>query len=178
MHVRIISLGTNWWAMHARNLDDPYCFRRCAAWFNSTGFKCGRRLHLNWIYPGQIRFNVTSGFDPDLHSRAIGKTFWCSGPNRFQGKNHLLVVRPAKSACPESYLVTLNNVEHGPIQFEKAGWKSQGVETISVSLRNTRYEAMLLMTAGSCVQSDWGRWQMSADGRRLELDEQIEGGLQ
>lgn len=121
MHVRIISLGTNWWAMHSRNLDDPYCFRRCAAWFNSTGFKCGRRLHLNWIYPGQIRFNVTSGFDPDFRLRAIGKTFWCSGPNRFQGKSHLLVVRPAKSACPESYLVTLNDVEHGPIQFEKRG---------------------------------------------------------
>ena len=28
MHVRIINFGTNWWAMHSRNLDDPFCFRR------------------------------------------------------------------------------------------------------------------------------------------------------
>ena len=178
MHVRIISLGTNWWAMHSRNLDDPYCFRRCVAWFNSTGFKCGRRLHLNWIFPGQIRFNVTSGFDPDFRSRAIGKTFWCSGPNRFQGKNHFLVVRPAKSARPGSYLVTLNNVENGPIEFGRSGWKSDGVDPISISVRHARYEAMLLMSAGSWIESEWGRWQMSADGRRLELDERMEGGLQ
>jgi hypothetical protein len=157
--------------MHSRNLDDPYCFRRRAAWFNSTGFKCGRRLHLNWIYPGQIRFNLTSGFDPDFRSRAFGKTFWCTGPCRHEGKIHLLVVRSAKSACPETYLVTLNDAEHGPIQFEKPGWKSQEIEAISISLRHSRYEAMLLMRAGSWVQSEWGRWQMNADGRQLVLDE-------
>jgi hypothetical protein len=101
--------------------------------------------------------------------RAVGKTFWCSGPNRHQGKIHLLVVRPAKSACPEMYLVTLNDAEHGPIRFGKPGWKTDGVEAISVSVRHTRYEAMLLMTAGSWIQSEWGRWRVSADGRRLEL---------
>ena len=178
MHVRIISFGTNWWAMHSPDLDDPYCFRRRAAWFNSAGFKCGHRLRLNWIYPGQIRFNLTSGFDPEFRLRAVGKTFWCSGPNRYQGKTHLLIVRPAKSACPEMYLVTLNDSEHGPIQFGKPGWKTDGVEAISVSVRDTRYEAMLLMTAGSWIQSAWGRWQVSADGRRLVLDERDERGLQ
>jgi len=177
MHVRIISLGTNWWAMHSRDLEDPYCFRRCAAWFNSTGFRCGRRLRLNWIYPGQIRFNLTSGFDPEFRLRAIGKTFWCSGPNRFQGRTHLLVVRPAKSACPEAYLVTLNDADHGPIQFGKPGWKSEDVEAISISLRHTRYEAMLLMTAEGWIQSEWGRWQLSVDGRRLVLSESEGGDL-
>jgi hypothetical protein len=177
MHIRIISLGTNWWAMHCRDLDDPYCFRRRAAWFNSTGFKCGHRLRLNWIYPGQIRFNLTSGFDPEFRLRTIGKTFWCSGPNRHQGKVHLLVVRPAKSACPEMYLVTLNNAEHGPIQFGKPGWKSHDVEAISISLRQTRYEAMLLMTAESWIQSKCGRWQLSVDGRRLVLSESEGGDL-
>jgi hypothetical protein len=111
MHVRIISLGTNWWTMHSRDLDDPYCFRRRAAWFNSTGLKCGQRLRLNWIYPGQLRFNLTSGFEPEFRLRAIGRTFWCSGPNRYQRKIHLLVVRPVKSASPEMYLVTLNDAE-------------------------------------------------------------------
>jgi hypothetical protein len=164
--------------MHSRDLDDPYCFRRRAAWFNSTGFMCGHRLCLNWMYPGQIRFNLTSGFDPEFRLCAIGKTFWCSGPNRYQGKNHLLVVRPAKLACPETYLVTLNDAEHGAIQFGKPGWKADGVEAISVSVRQIRYEAMLLITAGGWIQSEWGRWQLSADGRRLVLAEQVEGGRQ
>jgi hypothetical protein len=75
------------------------------------------------------------------------------------------------------YLVTLNDAEHGPIQFGKPGWKTDGVEAISVSVRHTRYEAMLLMTAGSSIQSEWGRWQMSADGRRIELAEGEEGDL-
>jgi hypothetical protein len=76
------------------------------------------------------------------------------------------------------YLVTLNDAEHGPIQFGKPGWKTDGVEAISVSVRHTRYEAMLLMSARSWIQSKWGRWQVSADGRRLVLDEQEERGLQ
>jgi hypothetical protein len=133
-------------------------------------------LRLNWIYPGQIRFNLTSGLSPEFQLRAIGKTFWCSGPNRYQGKTHLLVVRPAKSMNPETYLVTLNDAEHGPIQFGKQGWKTDGVEAISVSVRHTRYEAMLLMKSGGSVQSEWGRWQVSADGRRLEMDVRMEGG--
>lgn len=175
MHVRIISLGTNWWAMHSPDLSDSHCFRRRAAWFNSTGFKCGHRLRLNWIYPGHIRFNLSSGFDPDFQLRTIGKTFWCIGPNHYLGKAHLLVLRLAKSACPESYLVTLNDAEHGPIQFGKPGWKSHGVEAISVSLRGQRYEAMFLMAADSWIQGQWGRWQMSVDGRRFVLDEHEEG---
>jgi hypothetical protein len=76
------------------------------------------------------------------------------------------------------YLVTLNDAEHGPIRFGKLGWKTDGVEAISVSVHQTRYEAMLLMTAGSWIQSEWGRWQVSNDGRRLELDERMEGGRQ
>ena len=178
MHVRIIGFGSNWWSMHSRDLDDPDCFRRGATWFNSTGFMCGRRLRLCWIYPGQVRFNSTSSFDPDFRSRTIGKTFWCSGPNRYRGKVHLLVARPAKSMCPDAFLVTLNSAEHGPIRFEKQGWKSDGVEAISVSLRGQRYEAMLLIAVGGWVQSEWGRWQVSDDGRRLELADSEKGVLQ
>jgi hypothetical protein len=178
MHVRVISFGTNWWVMHSRNLDDSYCFGRNTAWFNSTGLMSGRRLRLCWIYPGQIRFNLTSGFDPEFKSRAMGKTFWCCGPNRFRGKTHLLFVRPAGSTCPDTHLVTLSSGEHGPIQFDKPGWKSRGVEPIAVSLRGRRYEAMMLITAGSWIQSDLGRWMISADGRRLVLSEGEKGVLE
>ena len=44
---------------HSRDLNDPFCFRRKAAWFNSAGLMCGRRLRMCWAFPGQIRFNLT-----------------------------------------------------------------------------------------------------------------------
>jgi hypothetical protein len=92
VRVRIIGLGTNWWAAHSRDLNDPFCFRRNAAWFNSAGLKYGRRLRMCWAFPGQIRFNLTSNFDPDRPLRSIGRTFECSGPNFFDGRIHLLFV--------------------------------------------------------------------------------------
>ena len=94
MYVRVISFGTNWWMMHPSNTDDPYCFRRRAAYFNAAALKSGRRLHHSAIYPGQIRFNTQSGFDPEFPSRAIGKTFLCSGPDQFAGTDATLLAMP------------------------------------------------------------------------------------
>jgi hypothetical protein len=57
------------------------CFRRRAAWFNSAGLKQGRRLRFCWVFPGQIRFNLTSGFNPEFPLRftAPGRTFCTDG---------------------------------------------------------------------------------------------------
>ena len=95
MHVRVISFGTNWWAMRSNDVDDPFCFRRKAAYFNAAGVMSGRRLHHSAIFPGQVRFNAKSGFDPEFPSRAVGKTFHCSAPRQFAGKMHLLFERRA-----------------------------------------------------------------------------------
>ena len=81
----------------------------------------GRRLHHSAIFPGQIRFNAKSGFDPEFPLRALGKTFLCSGPRQFAGKMHLLFERRAQEMTPDAYLVTLKSAEHGAIQFAKSG---------------------------------------------------------
>ena len=124
MRVRIIGLGTNWWAAHSRDLNDPFCFRRNAAWFNSAGLKYGRRLRMCWAFPGQIRFNLTSNFDPDRPLRSIGRTFECSGPNFFDGRIHLLFRLPANNNAPDRFLVTLNERTHGHISFATSAWRS------------------------------------------------------
>ena len=93
MYIRIVSFGTNWWAMNSHDTSDPYCFRRRAAWFNAAALMSGRRLHHSAIFPGQIRFNSKSGFDPEFPLRAIGKIFQCSPPRQFAGKMHLLFER-------------------------------------------------------------------------------------
>lgn len=169
MHVRVISFGSNWWAMHSSDMSDPYCFRRRAAYFNAAALMYGRRLRHSAIYPGQIRFNGNSGFNPEFPSRSIGRTFRCSGPTEYAGRIHFLFLELVRSATTDAYLVTLNSAEHGAIRFNKPGWKSPGVRPISVSLRGLRYEAMLLIGATDWVQSELGRWQISAEGNRLSL---------
>lgn len=169
MHIRIISFGSNWWSMHSRNTDDPYCFRRRAAYFNAAALLSGRRLHHCAVYPGQVRFNQSSGFHPEFPARAIGRTFVSPGPRSYNGKMHLLFTSLADKCSPDAYLMTVNSAEHGAVAFTKPGWKSQGAQPISVSLRADRFEAMLLLGISDWIESDMGRWQISADGRRLVL---------
>ena len=169
MRVRVISFGTNWWAMHSAEESDPYRFRRGAAYFNAAALMCGRRLHHSAVFSGQIRFNATSGFDPEFPRRAIGRTFLCSGPNQIAGKLHLLFERLAAKGSPEAYLATLNSTDHGVISFNRPGWKSPGVQPVSISLRCRRYEAMLLMGVADWISSDLGRWKVDAALNRLAL---------
>ncbi len=178
MYVRVVSFGTNWWTMNSRDTSDPLCFRRRAAWFNAAALMAGRRVHHSAIFPGQVRFNSRSGFDPEFPLRAVGKTFLCSGPRQFAGKMHLLFERRAAGTVPDGYLVTLKSAEHGAIQFAKPGWKSPGVRPISISLRGEKYEAMLLFGNGDWVESDLGRWQVDPSQCRIRLSVVREGALQ
>jgi hypothetical protein len=175
MHVRVISFGTNWWAMHSSNTSDPYCFKPRAAYFNAAALMCGGRLRHSAVYSGQIRFNAKSGFDPGFPSRAIGRTFLCSGPNQFDGRVHLLFVRSVASTKPDAYLVTLNSSDHGSVRFDRPGWRSSGVFPISISLRGPKYEAMVLVGVADWVQTDLGRWQIAPDRRHLALSNEAEG---
>jgi hypothetical protein len=177
MYVRVVSFGTNWWTMHSRDTNDPFCFRRRAASFNAAALMSGRRLRHCAIFPGQVRFNSKSGFDPEFPLRAIGKTFLCTGPCQFAGKMHLLFERRTTEMSADGYLVTLKSPEHGAIEFSKPGWKSAGVRPISISLRGEKYEAMLLFGAHDWVESDLGRWQVDQVRCRIWLNGASEGAL-
>jgi hypothetical protein len=177
MYIRVVSFGTNWWAMHPPDTSDPLCFRRKAAYFNAAALMSGRRLHHSAIFAGQIRFNSKSGFDPEFPLRAVGKTFLCSVPHQVEGKMHMLFKRPATDMTPDAYLVTLKSAEHGAIQFAKPGWKSAGVRPISISLLGQRYEAILLFGSGDWVESVIGRWQFDQEQCRIWLKEVGEGAL-
>lgn len=172
MRIRIVSLGTNWWSAHSPNVADPFCFRRAAAWFNSAGLKFGNRLRLCWVYPGHIRFNQTSGFNPQFPLRTLGKSFECSGPNRVDGRMHLLVARPStQESEPDRYLVTFAERLCGPIRFNRPNWKSDDVHLISASVRRDRYEVMALMDEHSWIESSVGIWSLSQDRSRLALSD-------
>ena len=104
MIVRILSCGVNWWAKHSKDLSDPLCFSRNSAYFNSTGLMFGRRLRHLFLYRGRIRFNRTSGFDPEFVERISGKTFHSPGPVSYNGSKSLLFDLPAKGQQPDAYL--------------------------------------------------------------------------
>jgi hypothetical protein len=175
MIVRILSCGVNWWAMHSRNLDDPYCFRRKPVYFNTTGLMYGRRLRDCQIYPGLLRFNRTSQFDPEFVERLPGKTFEAAPPTLYGGKVRVLFQFPATGQTPDAYLVTLHPETHGGIEFHRKCWKSPGLRTIAVSKQRDRYEAMLLMEPSDWVMTDRGRWEISPGLGRLELKPKEEG---
>ena len=177
MRVRIVSLGTNWWSAHQQDVTEPFCFRRNVAWFNSAGLKYGNRMRLCWAYPGQVRFNQSSGFNPEFPNRVLGRYYECDKPNRMHGRMHLLVTHslgPGEEA--DQYLVTFTEQMCGPIQFSCPGWKSDGVQLISVSVRRKRYEVIALLSAKDRIESSVGAWMLSKDGSRLVLSDSTSGG--
>lgn len=177
MRVRIVSLGSNWWSAHPRDVADPSCFRRSAAWFNSAGLKYGNRLRLCWVYPGQVRFNQSSGFNPEFPNRVLGRSFECCLPNRMHGRTHLLVTRSLnRTEEVDRSLVTLTEQKCGLIRFQKPHWKSDHLQLISVSLRRDRYEVMALMSATDWIESSVGTWVLSRDGSCLVVADSISGG--
>ena len=71
MLVQVLSFGTNWWARFGRNADDPHRFTRHAAYYNSTGLRCGNKVRRHWITSGLIRFNGVGDFNPNFPDRAL-----------------------------------------------------------------------------------------------------------
>ena len=44
MLVKIMEFGSNWWARFGRDPQDRYRYTRHAAYFNSTGVRCGGKM--------------------------------------------------------------------------------------------------------------------------------------
>jgi hypothetical protein len=174
MLVKVLGFGTNWWARYGRHAFDPHRFTRHAAYYNSTGVRCGGKVRRHWVIPGLIRFNGAGGFNPHLPNRSLGCTFHCSDLTFACGGNRLLFERKvSRSEIPERYLVALSSELHGQMDFSSAAWKSSAA-VIAVSQLREKQEAMLLMTPGDWVRTSCGFWQLTIknngrSGIELEL---------
>lgn len=180
MLVKVLGFGTNWWARFGHDADDPYRFTRHAAYYNSTGVRCGSKVRRHWITSGLIRFNGVGDFNPNFPERAIGRTFICSDLAYAFGGNRLLFQsKAAKSAAPECYLVVISAAEHGRIDFTSSVWKSVFSRVIAASQLREKQEVMLLMKAGDWVQTSAGFWQLCAQsssgqpGGLVRIGEQV-----
>jgi hypothetical protein len=178
LRVKVLKFGSNWWPRFGRDLDDPFRFSRHAAYYNSTGVRCGNKIRRHWMIPGLIRFNGVGDFNPNLPSRSVGQTFMCSELTFALGGNRILFSRKTDApAAPDWYLVVVTSIRFGLFDFRLPAWKSGSVQPIAVSALREKQEAMLLMRPGDWIVSNLGFWQLRVrndllHGAALELAEE------
>src|SRR5579883_1335963 len=160
MRVKVLSFGTNWWARFGSNPSDAHRYTRHAAYYNSTGIRCGSKVRRHWIVPGLIRFNGAGDFNPHFPNRCLGHTFQTSNLDFLFGGNRLLLKnRMPDSSAPDWYLVVISQELHGRINFASNDWRSRTTKVIAASQLRQTQEAMLLMKPGDRVRTACGVWQ-------------------
>jgi hypothetical protein len=174
MLVKILGFGSNWWARFGRDPQDRYRYTRHAAYFNSTGVRCGKKMRRHWMIPGLIRFNGVGDFNPQFPNRAVGKTFECADLIFALGGNRVLFKRKVTQSDPDCFLLAVSSDRFGGFDFDDLAWRSQSVTPIAVSHLRDKQEAMLLMRAGDWVRTAVGFWQLRVSsnlphGASLEL---------
>jgi hypothetical protein len=175
MLVKVLNFGSNWWSRFGRDPHDGLRFTRHAAYFNSTGVRCGRKIRRHWIVPGLVRFNGVGDFSPHFPDRCLGRTFDCPEPAFMFGGNRLLLARRARgTVVPDSYLVVISGERYGECDFTAGCWHSPLARVIAASQLRNMQEAMLLMKPGDWVKTICGFWQLRVSahlpfGAMLEL---------
>jgi hypothetical protein len=175
--VKILEFGSNWWARFGRDLHDRYRYTRHAAYFNSTGVRCGNKMRRYWVVPGLIRFNGVGDFNPQFPNRAVGEVCECTDLVFACGGNRVLFRRKVAESCrPDYFLLVVSSERLGALRFEGSN-RSGSPTPIAVSRVGERQEAMLLMKAGDWIRSALGVWQFTVapnlrSGASLQLLEE------
>ena len=172
MLVQVLNFGSNWWMRLGNDPKDPYRCTRNAAYYNSTGVRCGSKIRRHWIIPGLIRLNGVIGFNPANPTRALSKTFICDITHCFGGNRLLFRARAAQGSVPDSYLVILRSDEHGRLDISSSVCKSVFSRIIAATQLREQQETMLLMNPGDWCQTTGGFWQLhaaSGNGGRAKL---------
>ena len=172
MLVKILDFGSNWWSRFGRNPADPLRFTRHAAYFNSTGLRCGRKVRRYWIIPGLLRFNGALNLLVYSPARYIGATFECANLSVAFGGNRLFFVRQvSRSDAPDYHLLLMRTEQHGAIDFGEGEWKSAAAIPLAISQFKARAEALFLMQTGDWVRTALGTWQLvpAEDGNGVLL---------
>lgn len=162
MNVRILAFGCNRWRRFGRDPQDPLRYSKHAAFYISTGIKCGSKIRRHWIVPGLIRFNGASGFGNHDINYWIGKTFSCTEPVFAFGGNRMVFEKMVGSGCtPDLFLVVVSPERFGAIDFHQSDWKSNRSYVIAASRLRDKQETMLLMTPGQWVMTSLGKWYLT-----------------
>jgi hypothetical protein len=179
MLVKVLSFGSSWWMRLGKNPNDPHRFTRTAAYYNSTGVRCGAKIRRHWIIPGLIRINGILGFNSHFANRAIAKTFIADFAEAFCGNRLLFSRRATQASVPDFYLLVIRSDLHGQIDFASTVWKSAFTQVIAATQLRDFQETMLLMRPGEWCQTSRGFWQLHAPcapaglGRLVRVGESV-----
>jgi len=155
MRVKVISLGTNWWAR-----SPAYAEAGRRVCYNTTGIECGRKVRRHWLIPGVVRFD-SACLDGKLPAHPLRATFVCSELSYAYGGNRLLFQRRDRNRSqPDYYLVTVSSQTHGAIDFHSSVWRSIFTQVIAISQLREQQQAMLLMAPGDWLLTSAGFWQL------------------
>jgi hypothetical protein len=147
------------WSVRARS-------KQACAFYNTTGIVTdGKLRHRSRVF-GQLRFNETGGFNPNLIEGNIGRVFESSGPLLKDGRSLLLHHLSKRPATPDYYLFAVTSDRTGELQIDGSGWKSDGVVLVSLSEVRDQQEAMLLMLPHSWIRGGLGRFVVEPSTER------------
>ena len=164
MLVKILGFGCNWWRRYGADTCDRFRYTKHAAFYNSTGVQCGRKIRRHWVIAGLIRFNGAAALGRyGLHS-CIGQTWQCTEPVFALGGNRVVFEKKAGKGHepPEWFLLVISADRFGSVQFESPQWKSAGANVIAASRLRDKRETMLLMQLGDWIETNLGRWYLTA----------------
>jgi hypothetical protein len=156
MLVGVTGFGSVWRRRIREDGSDRRRFAH-ASYFNTTGVMVNGRLIRHRKIAGHVRLDGVSGLNPNYPSRAIGRVFECAEPCVWKGQNKVLFRRLLHTtARPDYFLVVTRSAEVGRLNLTASGWKSDDSLLISLSERDDRQEALLLMPGYGFVRTELG----------------------
>lgn len=163
MLVRILGFGCNWWRRFGRNPDDRLRYTKHAAFYNSSGVRCGSKIRRHWVIPGLIRFNGSGNLAAHNGDSLVGSTFSCTEPIFALGGNRVVFKeRVSNAAVPDCFLVAMTSDGFGLIDFGSNEWLSAHALAVAASHLREKQEALLLMRLGDWAETNIGRWYLTA----------------
>jgi hypothetical protein len=158
MLVAVTAFGSLW-RLRSREEEEGSRLVADTSYYNTTGVLVNGTLRQRPKISGYVRFNGTSGFDPNYPSRAIERVFECAEPCVWKGDNKLLFKRMLnKPEKPDMFLIVLQRGVHGELAIGANDWRSRDSWLISFSENREQQEAMLLMPAHGEVVTTLGVW--------------------
>jgi len=166
MLVSVTDFGSFWRHKFSRNQNDPRRFSR-GVFFNTTGIRIGTVIRQRPKITGYARFHQCGGFNPLHPFRMVNRVFDCAEPCVWQGVNKLLFRRLLpKAEAPDRFLVVTRPEYTGRVRVGSESWRSPDTWLISFSEWFEDQEAMLLMSPGSWLETELGRFVLVADQER------------
>ena len=157
MRVAVRGFGSVW--RHRLGKSDAVGHPTGPVYYNTTGVLVSGNVRQRPRICGYARFDTIGGFDPNHHSKMIGRVFECAEPSVWMGYNRLLFRRIVnRGESPDCFLVVANSELLGQLLVGEQCWRSRDSWLLSLSESGGQQEALLLMSIGDWLHTRVGNF--------------------